>query len=461
MGCAEGSRANPPPTKFIDRGPALVQQVSKKPSLQRAFSFYLLKSELETQPLSCYNADIVHISQLSLTNYRNYSRLTLDLPTGPIVLRGDNAHGKTNLLESIYFLSTTRSVHARADQQLINWLTLRQETLPFARVEATIQTKTGPFQLAITVLREGDSIRKDIRLNGAKKRALDVIGKLITVMFLPEDIELVTGAPAVRRRYLDSTLCQINPDYCLALSRYNKVLTQRNALLKELFKRNGNPDQLLYWDEQLAHNGATLVVQRHNTVLELDTAARQRHRDLSGGREGLRLHYAPSFDIYQRPKPNYQLPLIMEDLAPYTTAAPPIKEVRETFLAYLQQNHQEDINRGVTLVGPHRDDLHFLVDGIDMTLYGSRGQQRTAALSTKLAEIPLMQQATGETPVLLLDDVMSELDTERRHQVITIVDQAGQALLTTTDWEDYDPDFRRQVKLFSVTMGQLEEVSEG
>jgi DNA replication and repair protein RecF len=407
--------------------------------------------KLGTKNVSCYNGDIVHISQLSLTNYRNYSRLTLDLSPQPNLLRGDNAQGKTNLLESIYFLSTTRSVHARADQQLINWLILRQETLPFTRVEATIKTKLDSFQLAITIVRTNEGFRKDIRLNGAKKRALDIIGKLNTVMFLPEDIELVTGAPAIRRRYLDGTLCQINPDYCGALSQYN-------ALLKELFKHNGNLDQLLYWDEQLAHYGATLVVHRHNTVLDLDTAARQRHRELSGGKEGLRLHYAPSFDLHQRPKPNYQLPLIMEDLAPYATAAPPEQEVRETFFAYLQQNRDEDITRGVTLVGPHRDDLHFLVDGIDMTLYGSRGQQRTAALSTKLAEVSLMQQTTGEAPVLLLDDVMSELDAERRKQVIAIVDQAGQALLTTTDWEDYDPDFRRRAKLFSVTMGQLDEV---
>jgi DNA replication and repair protein RecF len=393
-----------------------------------------------------------------LTNYRNYSRLTLDLPPGPVLLRGDNANGKTNLLEAIYFLSTTRTPHARSDQQLVNWLILKQEMLPFARVEATVQTRQGPFQLAMTIVRENDGLRKDIRLNGVKKRALDVIGKLITVMFLPEDIELVTGAPATRRRYLDSTLCQMNPEYCAALSRYNKVLAQRNALLKDLFQRNGNPDQLMYWDEQLAHTGAYLMTQRHNTILELDTAARQRHRELSGGREGLRLHYAPSFDLYKRPKPDYQLPLVMEELAPYSIAAPPVKEVEKTFLAYLQQAHQQEINGGVTMFGPHRDDLHFLVDGIDMTLYGSRGQQRTAALSTKLAEVALMQQSTGETPVLLLDDVMSELDAERRRHVITIVNQAGQALLTTTDWEDYDPEFRRRARLFSVLMGQLVEV---
>ena len=402
----------------------------------------------------------VHLSQLSLVNYRNYSRLMLDLPAGPVLLRGDNANGKTNLLEAVYFLSTTRSPHARADQQLINWLILRQETIPFARLEATIHTAREPLKITITIVSERDTIRKDIRLNGVKKRAMDVIGQLTTVMFLPEDIELVTGAPAIRRRYLDSTLCQIDPVYCRALSRYNKILTQRNALLKELYKRNGKSDQLIYWDEQLAHEGAVLVVTRHNAILDLDTVARQRHRDLSDGKEGLRLHYAPSFDPHQRPKPDYQLPLVMDELLPYTTAAPPVKEVRETFLAHLNNSHREEINRGVTLVGPHRDDFHFLVDGIDMTLFGSRGQQRTAALSTKLAEVSLMQKSTGETPVLLLDDVMSELDADRRKQVIAIVDGVGQAILTTTDWDDYPADFRRRARLYSVSMGQLTEESQ-
>jgi DNA replication and repair protein RecF len=401
----------------------------------------------------------MYISHLSLTNYRNYTRLALELPPGPSLFCGGNANGKTNLLETIYFLSTTRSVHTRSDQQLINWLTLRQETLPFTRVEATVKTARESFQIAITVVCEDDTIRKDIRINGAKKRAMEAIGRLNMVMFLPQDIELVTGAPGVRRHYLDSTLCQINPNYCEALSRYNKVLAQRNALLKDLFKRSGNPDQLYYWDEQLAHDGATLVVDRHNLILDLDMVARQRHREVSGGKEGLRLHYAPSFDPYKRPKPNYQLPLMMEDLASYITAAPPVKEVRETFLAYLLEARQEEINRGVTMVGPHRDDMRFLVDGIDMTLYGSRGQQRTAALSTKLAEVILMKQSTGEMPVLLLDDVMSELDIDRRRHVIDIVDQAGQALLTTTDWNDYSTDFLERAKLFAVKTGRLEEIS--
>lgn len=403
----------------------------------------------------------MHISHLSLTNYRNYSRLSLDLPAGAILLRGDNAHGKTNLLEAIAFLSTTRSVHARTDQQLINWLTLRDEVLPFARVEATIQTSQKRFQLAITLLREANGLRKVIMVNGVKKRAMDVIGQLTTVMFLPEDIELVTGSPSVRRRYLDSLLCQINPTYCRALSRYNKLLTQRNALLKELVKRRGKPGELLYWDEQVAEYGARIILERHQTLLQLDALARQHHRALSGGQEGLRLCYVPSFDLYDRPKPNSQLPLITEELAPYTVAVPSLKSLQEAFLHHLQETHQDEIRRGMTLVGPHRDEFLLLADGIDLNLYGSRGQQRTAALSAKLAEIELMRQITHEMPVLLLDDVMSELDAHRRQQIITLIEQAGQSLLTTTDWSDYDPGFRERAKLLVVRRGQIQPADDG
>lgn len=398
----------------------------------------------------------MHITHLTLTNYRNYSRLRLSLPTGPILFRGDNAHGKTNLLEAIAFLSTTRSVQARTDQHLINWLIWQDEMLAFSRVEATVQTKRDRFDLAITIMRENNGLRKTIMLNGAKKRAMDVIGRLTTVLFLPEDIELVTGAPAIRRRYLDTTLCQSNPTYCHILSQYNKVLTQRNALLKELFKRRGNPDQLLYWDELLTEHGARIILERHEALLNLDAIARQHHRAMSDGQEGLRLCYVPSLNLYHRPKPNTNLPLLAEELAPYNTNAPSFQKTQQLFLNQLKQAQAEEIRRGVTTIGPHRDEFLFLVDGIDMNLYGSRGQQRTAALSAKMAEIALMEQTTGETPILLLDDVMSELDANRRQQIITLVQQTGQALLTTTDWDNFSEPFQQQAKRFTVNQGQVE-----
>jgi DNA replication and repair protein RecF len=397
----------------------------------------------------------VYLSELTLINYRNYNRLHLNLGEGPILLQGQNAQGKTNLLEAIYYLSTTTTPHARSDRQLINWLTLRNEVMPFARLEGLVKRDGGTVQIAITIVKEQTGFKKDVRLNGTKKRSMDVIGKLNAVMFLPEDIELVTGGPGMRRRYLDSLLCQIDPEYCRALSQYNKIVSQRNALLKELAESRRSPDQLGYWDEQLAQHGALLVVRRHNTILNLDTGARRHHRTLSDGQEGLRLHYLPSFDPHDRPVPDFQMPLITEELGPALIPAPPLKKVAGSLQAKLESIRQDEINRGMTLIGPHRDDLRFLIDGIDVSLYGSRGQQRTAALSTKVAEVDLMKEVTGEMPVLLLDDVMSELDSVRRAQVINLVNEAGQAFLTTTDWDDYGPAFRSRAQCYAVNNGQF------
>ncbi len=397
----------------------------------------------------------MYISELSLTNYRNYSRLQQSFQQTPILLQGQNAQGKTNLLESLYFLSATTTPHARSDRQLLNWLSTQTEVLPFARLEALVKRNGGTVQIAITIVKESDRYKKDVRLNGVKKRAMDVIGMLNTVFFLPEDIALVTGSPGGRRRYLDSVLCQIDREYCRTLSQYNKLITQRNALLKELAEQRRSLDQLDYWDEQLSLTGALLIVRRHDAILDLDAVARQKHRQLSDGQEGLRLYYAPSFDPRARPQLDYQIPLITEQLPPRTIPAPPLKDVQTAFREKLRTIHPKEIQRGVTLLGPHRDDMHFLVDGVDITLFGSRGQQRTAALSTKLAEVSLMRDKTGETPVLLLDDVMSELDSVRRRQVIEMIEQNGQAFLTTTDWNDFDPDFRAMAQCFSVEQGRL------
>ena len=397
----------------------------------------------------------MYISQLSLTNYRNYSRLQQTFQPAPILLQGQNAQGKTNLLEAIYFLSAITTPHARSDRQLLNWLSAKNDVLPFLRAEAWVARNGGTAQITITIVKEGERYKKDVRLNGAKKRAMDVIGTLNTVLFLPEDIALITGSPSVRRRYLDSVLCQIDREYCRALSQYNKLITQRNALLKELAENRRSVDQLDFWDEQLTAVGALLIVRRHDAILDLDAVARRKHRTLSDGQEGLRLYYAPSFDPHDRPRLDYQMPLITEKLPPRAIPAPPVPDVRDAFKSKLQSLRRDEIARGVTLLGPHRDDLHFLVDGVDINLFGSRGQQRTAALSTKLAEVSLMRDKTGETPVLLLDDVMSELDAVRRRQVIEMIERNGQAFLTTTDWNDFDADFRALAQCFTVEQGRL------
>jgi len=408
----------------------------------------------------------MHLTRLSLIGFRNYTRLTLELPAGPILLRGDNAQGKTNLLEAIYFLATTRSSFARAERQLVNWEVMEQDPFPFARLEGHVQRQKRTLRIDITLLlSEKGTVRKEMRLNGVKKRALDVVGQLNAVLFLPEDIELVTGSPSVRRRYLDVTLCQIDPAYCRALTQYNKVLTQRNALLKQLAELSGSEaprgwdeDQLLFWDEQLAEHGAKLIVRRQQAIADLDRLARARYRVLSDQQETLHLYYAPSFDPQHRPLLDYQRPLSLEELLPSAQTGPTASEVAAAFKRHLRQARGDEIGRGMTLVGPHRDDMHFIVDGVDMTLYGSRGQQRTTALALKLAEVDLMTEATGESPVLLLDDVMSELDARRRARVMAMVDGVDQAILTTTDWTDFTPEFRAQAHLLQVTGGRVEPI---
>jgi DNA replication and repair protein RecF len=407
------------------------------------------------------------LTRLSLTNFRNYARLALDLPPGPILLRSDNAQGKTNLLEAVYYLATTRSSFARAERQLVNWEAMERDLLPFARLEGHVRRNSRAFQIDITLL-PGDvgTVRKEMRINGVRKRALDVIGQLNAVLFLPEDIELVTGSPSVRRRYLDVTLCQIDPAYCRALAQYNKLLAQRNALLKQLTERRGNEaprsrdeDQLLFWDDQLAEHGATLIVARSQAITQLDQLGRGRYRVLGEEAEVFRLHYAPSFDPEHRPLLDYQRPLSLEELLPSEQSQPALPDVAKAFKSHLRQARREEIARGVTVIGPHRDDIHFTVDGVDMTLYGSRGQQRTTALALKLAEVDLMRQVTGETPLLLLDDVMSELDAGRRARVMAMVDGVEQAILTTTDWSDFTEDFRAQAHLLQLAAGQIAVVA--
>jgi DNA replication and repair protein RecF len=397
----------------------------------------------------------MRLNRLSLMNFRNYTRLALELPAGSILLQGDNAQGKTNLLEAVQYLATTRSPYATAERQLVNWLAWEREPLPFARLATEGKRGKEEFTLDITLIKdERGELRKEIRLNGVKKRALDVIGHFTAVLFLPEDIQLVTGNPALRRHYLDTTLCQVEAAYCSALAKYQNLLTQRNALLKQLRERPADPAQLDYWDEYLAANGASLMLRRHQAMLELDETARLRHRTLSNAQENLRLFYAPCFDLYHRPQPDYQSPLDVNRLNQHA-APPPLESLMGLFREHLLACRREEIARGVTLVGPHRDDFHFLVNGIDLTLYGSRGQQRTAALALKLAEIELMRHRTGESPILLLDDVMSEFDADRRGQVLALVTDVEQAVLTTTDWDDFSPEFRRNTLLLSITGGLI------
>jgi DNA replication and repair protein RecF len=402
----------------------------------------------------------MYLSRLSLTNFRNYTRLSLDMPRRTMVLQGANAQGKTNVLEAIYYLAAARSPYASNDTQLVNWLA-EQDDLPHARIDAELVRGNAIVHIEIILQHNGNGqsrYRKYIRINGAPKRVMDLLGQANIVLFVPQDVSLIDGSPNGRRRYLDATLCQIDVQYCHALSHYSRVLEQRNSLLKQLRERNGSPDQLVFWDERLAEHGAEIIARRQRVILDLETLAQPIHGDLSGGQERLRLRYVPSFDP-RKPHDNGQ------DLLPGLNLPPPISipqdaaYTQEAFLARLTSMRWEEIQRGITLSGPHRDDFRFLDGQIDLQIYGSRGQQRSAVLALKLAEVRLMAQTTGEQPILLLDEVMSELDAQRRRYLCQQLDRVEQSLITTTDLGDLTQDVLQSATVYHVSQGHLERAN--
>ena len=402
----------------------------------------------------------VYLKHLSLANFRNYARLELDLPPGITLVQGENAQGKTNLLEAIYYLATADSPYARADRELINWLA-EEEDLTFARLVGEIQKDDTLQRLEITLLKEpspeasGHRLKKQIKINGVPKRVLDLVGQLNVVIFLPQDIDLVAGSPSGRRRYLDTTICQFDPVYCRTLRRYGRVLTQRNHLLRQLQERRSSPEQLRFWDEKLAEDGAHVFARRREVIAELEELARVIHLELTDQDEHLSLCYEPSIRM---PDKYYQIPLGLGSERGlgirYSESS-----IREAFLEQLREITREEIRRGMSLIGPHRDDLRFLAGGVDMRIYGSRGQQRTVVLALKLAEAKLLARETGEQPIMLLDEVMSELDEARRRYLTKAIENSQQTILTTTHWDAYSPDFLAQAILLRVQEGRIEKIS--
>ncbi len=414
------------------------------------------------------------LSHLSLTHFRNYRHLELDFTRRLTLLQGPNAQGKTNLLEAIYFLATSKPVHAQTEREVVDWLAT-QEPIPYSRVASTVQHngdgQARPLELEILLTPRGDGLNytKQVRINGVNKRSLDLIGLMRAVLFLPEDIKLVDGSPGERRRYLDIALCQIDPVYCRALAAYQKVLAQRNSLLKQLREEGARPGapageaQLGFWDEQLAKYGSEVVARRHNFLADVAPVAQARDAELSGGRETLEVEYLPSFNYGPWPDQEFELwqegNLLDELRWPWSTPVT-AAEVSAAFRARLADRRARELAAGATLYGPHRDDMRFLGNGRDLRAYGSRGQQRSAALSLKLAEVHVMTASNGTAPLLLLDDVMSELDAQRRSTLLETLDGVAQAVITTTDWEDFTPDFRRQAQCLHVCAGTIGSAGE-
>ena len=395
------------------------------------------------------------LTHLSLTNFRNYTSLELDLPPHLVVFQGENAQGKSNLLEAIYILATSRSPRAANERELINWSAFEEEN-PVCRVAANVERTERELTLEIAIRGNasspggtGDSttgksgarapaVHKRIRVNGVAKRAIDLIGQINVVPFSALDINIIGGEPSLRRRYLDITNSQIDRQYLRHLQRYQRVLWQRNRLLSMIAEHRSSPDELAYWNQELVQTGAYITLQRKIMVAGLEELACNIHDELSGGQGNLSLIYLSNIGNG------------LEKVEPQ------LDDIAETFNRSLQTMQDREIAQGVSLIGPHRDELRFLADDIDLGVYGSRGQQRTAALSLKLAEVNFILEKTGDHPILLLDDVLSELDAQRRSHLLHAVAGYRQVLITATDLDHFEPNFLRQAELMEVKRGFVE-----
>jgi len=396
----------------------------------------------------------MYLSHLSLSEFRNYRQLDLALGPGLFVFYGDNAQGKTNLLEAVSMLATANSFHAASDREVVNWYAPEH----IARLEGKVNRKEGMAEVEITIFdptpppppqsehghpattieMPTNTPRKRYKLNGVSRRTIELIGQMKIVLFAPTDLHLVDGSPEERRRFLDRALCQVQPRYCQALVRYRKVVAQRSALLKRIRDNQEDPRMLDYLDEQLITLSNQIIYERQRITASLTQQARHFQELISGGSEQLQIVYRPSFKI----DPNWSM-----------------VEAPQHYQEQLQAARRKELLQGVCLLGPHRDDLEFQVNGVNMLTYGSRGQQRTVALSTKLAELGYMRTTTGDEPILLLDDVFSELDLHRRSYLLNEIRQHEQVLLTANDLSAFPTEITSQAHIFRVINGNLNRES--
>ena len=401
----------------------------------------------------------MYLKRLSLTNFRKFTRLDVDIPPKVVVLVGANAQGKTSVLEAIYFLAAFTSFQTHADRQIVNFHEAKNNSLTVTRLIAEYQRSKSKHRLEVRLILEptgvlnAQRLRKEVLLDGVKKPVNEIIGHFNAVIFVPQMSQIIEGVPEDRRRYLNLALAQSTPAYARILSEYNQALTQRNALLKLLGERGGSSDQLEVWDETLARLGAQIILWRIEAVQQIERLASRVHNELTRGSEILRLAYEPAFDPL--PKPNGQLGLKMDTVVDRSRLD--LNEIRDGFRARLSALRSEEIARGVTTIGPHRDELRFLANDIDLGNYGSRGQVRTTLLSLKLAEVNWMKDRTGEWPVILLDEVMAELDLFRRADLLKYVGESEQVLFTTTDLNLFPSEFVEKAEMWRVENGRVEK----
>ena len=358
------------------------------------------------------------ITSLELQNFRNYDTLRLVFDSGTNIFYGDNAQGKTNILEAIFMTATTKSHKGSKDQDVIQ----------FGHEEAHIRSYLFKEEITRQVdmhLRKAKT--KGIAIDSQRiKKAADLMGLLNVVFFSPEDLSIIKDGPAERRRFIDMELCQLDSFYLYNLNHYNKIVNQRNKLLKDLSVNPGLRDTLSIWDSQLASFGGKIIERREMFISQLSDIIKDIHGRLSGKKEQLKIVYEKNVEI--------------DDLE-----------------EKLRKNQERDIILKQTTVGPHRDDIVFIVNDINIRKFGSQGQQRTAALSLKLSEIELVKKSIKDTPVLLLDDVLSELDSSRQNYLLNSIGNI-QTIITCTGLDEFVKNRFEINKVFKVTNGTVEDI---
>jgi DNA replication and repair protein RecF len=378
----------------------------------------------------------MYLKTLHLRQFRNYQDCLVDFDAPKTILVGNNAQGKSNLLEAVELLSTLKSHRSVRDRELV----LEEATV--GQIQANLERAYGSIDLALTLRTQG---RRTVALNRESlRRQLDFLGILNAVQFSSLDLELVRGAPERRRNWLDSILIQLEPIYAYILQQYNQVLRQRNALLKTFRKQQteGRIDEvssrdfdseLALWDAQLATAGSRVTRRRARVLERLAPLAQAWHASISGKTEVLDVTYAPNVSIEQDNP----------------------EGVQQAFLDKIQRRRIPEHQQGTSLVGPHRDEVEFTINETPARSYGSQGQQRTLVLALKLAELKLIEEVVGEPPLLLLDDVLAELDLNRQNQLLDAIQDRFQTLITTTHLGAFDSQWLNSSQILSVQAGQI------
>ncbi|MDE2766392.1 MAG: DNA replication/repair protein RecF [Chloroflexota bacterium] len=380
------------------------------------------------------------LRRLKLTNFRNLPNAALELDAGLTLFHGANAQGKSNLLEAAYLLAIGRSYRAAAEREMVAWAA--REGDGYAVVSGTVERGGEPDELLVGLdLRQGETVQKRVQINGSARRASDLVGRFNAVLFSADDIALVYGAPQGRRRYLDVLLSQADPRYLRALQRYQRVVQQRNRLLKGLKEGRAGEQELLFWDAKLCEEGAQTLAARLAAVGPLSEAARRCYAAFGADGDALEVAYAPTIGVPDAPSEGALADAIREALT---------------------ASRRQERALAQTMVGPHRDDLRLTMRGVELAQHASRGQARLAALSLRLAEAELLAARRGDQPVLLLDDVLSELDAEHRALTMEAAATYSQTLATTADTRIVPERFRASARRFRVVSGAVfEEEEEG